>query len=435
MRVGESTPTATPARPRIALVAIGDELLAGSQVNGNGVVLGQRCGGLGIQVVTHVVVGDDEQEIADAIRLAAAGHSAVVVCGGLGPTQDDVTREGLARAAGVGLERDADIESSLRDRMRGLAGARDVAVSALNWRQADVPVGARTLPNEVGTAPGFALDLYGVPVYALPGVPNEFATMLDQAVLPDLLLRVPDRPAVAQESVRTVGIWESSVAEVMAPEIERTRGTVTVGFLAARGETRVVITAEGANDAEARARLDPVVSFARNAFGASAYDGASLEGDVVRLLRQGNTTVAFAESLTAGLVAARIADVAGASKVLRGGIVAYATDLKSSLLDIPRIKLFTWQAVSAETAEAMATGVVHACSSDYGVALTGVAGPADQDGYPPGTVFIAVKGPRGIGTRQLALPGDRAQVRALAVTNALAMLRLAVRQDLARLGH
>jgi nicotinamide-nucleotide amidase len=413
----------------VALVAVGDELLLGDQLNGNGVTLGRALAGEGFSVVGHFVVGDDIGHISRAVRDAAARADVVIVCGGLGPTQDDLTREGLAEAAGVSLERDESLEAALRERFAARAGAAGVTVPAMNMRQANLPAGALPLANEVGTAPGVLILVNTRPVYALPGVPRELDAMVTAVVLPDLRARFPERPVVVQQTIRTVGLWESAVAEALAPEVDRTAGNPRIAFLASGGETRVVVTATGADTAAATALVDTTIGVARTALGSAVYDAASLEAEVVRLLGAAGATVACAESLTAGLLCGRLANVPGASDVLRGGMVAYATSLKSKFFGINRLRLFDQGAVSPETASAMARGVAEECGSTYGVALTGVAGPSPQEGNPPGTVYGAVHGPSGVASQLFTLPGDRAQVRALAVTSALAMLRVALLHD------
>lgn len=405
---------------RAALVAVGDELLAGEKVNGNGALLGEQLAAIGIPVRAQLVVGDDVTDIAAAVRYAATLAPVVIVCGGLGPTQDDLTREGLALAVGVPLECDKRLEQLLKERFAELGRAD---VPAMNWRQADLPRGATALLNPAGSAPGLLLTLGDRVIYALPGVPRELAALWHSEVAPDLLRRYPDRPAVLRSTVRTVGLWESAVAQALAPEIERTAGSPQVAFLASGGETRVVITATAPDVAAATALAGPTLAFAREALGAAVYDAPSLEAHVIELLIAAGATVACAESLSAGLLAGRLAGVAGASAALRGGIVAYATDLKSSLLQVPPDVLAQHGAVSEATARAMATGAAATCGARYGVALTGVAGPQAQDGHPPGTVHVAVAGPAGVQSRQLALPGDRGTVRGLATTAALALLR------------
>jgi nicotinamide-nucleotide amidase len=410
---------------RAALVAVGDELLAGEKVNGNGALLGEQLAATGIPVRAQLVVGDDIDDIAAAVRYAAALAPVVIVCGGLGPTQDDLTREGLALAVGVPLERDPALEQALRERFAAL-GRTDVP--AMNWRQADLPRGATPMANPAGSAPGLLLPFGDRVIYALPGVPRELTALWHAAVAPDLRRRYPSRPVVLRSTLRTVGLWESAVAAALEPEVRRTAGSPQVAFLASGGETRVVVTATGADLAAAQALAAPTLAFARQALGEAVYDGPSLQAEVIALLIAAGATVACAESLTAGMVAARLADVAGASAALRGGVVAYATDLKARLLQVPAAVLAAHGPVSEPTARAMAIGVAASCSATYGLALTGVAGPQHQDGHPPGTVHLAVAGPAGVLTRALTVPGDRAAVRGLATTAALALLRTALRR-------
>lgn len=381
-------------RPVAGVLAVGAELLRGEVVDGNAAVIGRALDGAGIPVVAHVATPDDDSAIAAGLAYLLARVEVVVCSGGLGPTQDDVTREGLAQAAGVALVRSA--------------------AGGLEGRQQDLPAGASVLPNPVGTAPGFRLAIGDRVAYALPGVPHELAAMLDAAVLPDLAATFPGRPTVVRTSVRTVGVRESRVAELLGPLGRRCE----VAYLAGGGEVRVVLTgATAAEIAEARAVLAPW-----------SYDGPSLEAAVVATLRSAGLTVACAESLTAGLLAGRLAAVPGASAVLRGGIVAYATDLKAALLDVPADVLAADGAVSEACARAMADGVAVRCGADIGVALTGVAGPDRQEGHPAGTVCLALHGPAGTSARTLALPGDRDRVRAYAVTAALAALLGSVRR-------
>lgn len=409
--------------PRAVLVAVGDELLSGEKTNGNGVLLGQELAGLGIPVRAQLVVADDAADIASAVLHAVTLAEVVVLCGGLGPTQDDLTREGLALAAGLPLERDPALEAELLSRLQR-PGRRPPP--AANLRQADLPRGARPLANPVGTAPGLAVQIGDRAVYALPGVPRELAAMWRESVLPDLSRRFPDRPVIVRHTVRTVGLWESAVAEAMAPEVARTGGNPRIAFLASGGQTRVVVTAAGPDRASAETLAAATVGYAREQLGEAVYDADSLEAEVIGLLVAGGATVACAESLTAGLVSARLAQVPGASVVLRGGVVAYATELKRELLGVPTEVLHRDGAVSATTAEAMARGVARRCAATFGLALTGVAGPEPQEGNPPGTVHLAVAGPGVLETAQLALPGDRAAVREHAATAALALLRRAL---------
>lgn len=411
---------------RAELLAVGDELLYGDIVNGNAAWLGQQLADAGVRLSRSVVVGDEIDVIADAVRVALDRADVVLLTGGLGPTQDDLTREALALAGGVDMRRDDFLEAQLRRRFARLN--RDVPDR--NFRQADLPVGAEALPNGRGTAPGVRMELLGGVAYALPGVPHEMYAMFTDSVLPDLLARA-GRPAVVVHRVlRTAGMWESAVAEAMAPEVDRLQAEAdgevpnpSVAFLASGGQTRVRITAHAADRDEAEALIAPTERFARAALHPGLYgsDDDTLEGVIHRLLGERGETVAVAESLTGGMVAARLTDTAGASATFRGGMVVYATDLKSRLL---AADVDSHGAVSPETAAALAEGVRDRLSATWGLATTGVAGPDEQEGQPVGTLHIGLAGPDGTITRSLRIPAaDRAHVRMLSVVQALDVMR------------
>ncbi len=230
---------------RAELLAVGDELLYGDIVNGNAAALGRQLADVGVTVTHSAVVGDDIETIAEAVRTALGRADAVLLTGGLGPTQDDLTREALALAAGVELRRDDFLESQLRRRFRDLRRN----VPDMNYRQADLPAGAEPLPNERGTAPGIRLELLGGVAYALPGVPHEMQAMFTGSVLPDLLRRAGEPAVVVHRVLHTSGMWESAVAEAMAPEVERLAAgglrNPTIAFLASGGQTRVRILGAG----------------------------------------------------------------------------------------------------------------------------------------------------------------------------------------------
>jgi nicotinamide-nucleotide amidase len=408
---------------RVELLAVGTELLFGDIVNGNAAWLGQRLAEVGIDVTTSVVVGDNIGRIAEAVTVALGRADALVVTGGLGPTQDDLTREALAEAAGVALARDPDLEAGLRERFTALR--RDVP--ELNYRQADLPAGATAIPNRRGTAPGVRIELLRGVAYALPGVSYEMEEMFADHVLPDLL-RIGGQPAcIVHRVLRTAGIWESAVAAALAPQVERLErsGGVTVAFLASGGQTRVRLTAKAATYDAARALIAPEEAAARSALGAAVYgaDDDTLDGVVVAMLRARGATVATAESLTGGLLGAELSRSPGASDVYVGSVVAYATALKTALLGVPA-SLLSSGAVSAEVAAAMAEGARERLGATYALSLTGVAGPGDPDGVRAGTVHVGLSGPAGTTTRALRLPGERPLVRAYSVVAALNVLRL-----------
>lgn len=408
---------------RVELLAVGTELLLGDIVNGNAAWLGQRLAAAGLDVPGSAVVGDNIGRIAAAVAAGLERADALVITGGLGPTQDDLTREALASVAGVELVRDPELERGLRERYAGYGRE----VSELNYRQADRPAGAVALPNERGSAPGLWLELPGGAVYALPGVPHEMAAMFTRSVLPDLLRRAGEPAVIASRVLRVSGMWESAVAETLAGLVDQLEaaGNPTLAFLAGRGEVAVRITAK-AVDAESATRLiEPVERAARTALGAHAYgaDGDTLDAVVHRLLRATGATVAVAESLTGGLLGARLTDQPGSSETFRGGVIAYATGLKSALLGVPPVVLATSGVISAEAAVAMAEGARDRLGATYGLAVTGVAGPAEQEGAPVGTVYVGLARPTGSHPTARRLSGDRGWIRTLAVGAALDVLR------------
>jgi len=407
---------------RVELLAIGTELLLGDLTNTNAAWLGRRLAEIGVDVTTSVVVGDNAARIAEAVSAGLGRADAVLCTGGLGPTQDDLTRLGLASAAGVALFRD----ERLADELRGRYAALGRVMPEMNLSQADLPTGATALPNAAGTAPGVRLELLGGVVYALPGVPHEMEAMFLASVRPDLLSR-GQPAAIVSRTLRTVGRYESAVAELLGDldrELEPA-GNPTLAYLAGGGQVRVRITAKAGTREEAQRLIAPVEIRVRAALGDAVYgaDDDTLEGVVHAALRGRAATVAVAESLTGGLLGALLTDAPGASQTFRGGFIVYATDLKAGLAGVPQPLLDAHGPVSPQVAAAMAAGVRDRLSATYGLALTGVAGPDPQDGRPPGTVYIGLAGPEAGEVRELRLPGDRARVRRYAAIAALDLLR------------
>ncbi len=407
---------------RCEIIGVGTELLLGQIVNTNAAWIGQRLADVGWDCLRHTAVGDNEGRIADTIREALARADAVIVTGGLGPTQDDVTREAVAAVAGVPLVRDPAIARWLEERFAGF-GVRRMA--RMNLRQADVPEGARTIDNPRGTAPGLIVDVGGKPLYAVPGVPREMEGMLERVVLPDLAARAGEGRAIVSRTLRTAGIGESSVAERLTPLWEAASGNVTLAYLAGAGEVRVRLTSVGHTREEALAEITPVEAAVRAELGTAVYgyDDEALEQVVGRLLRGRGQSLATAESLTGGLLGGRITTVPGASEYYRGGVVAYATEAKASLLGVDQVLLERHGPVSEPVAAAMAEGARRAFDAGTGLATTGVAGPTEQGGQPVGTLCLAVADAAGTATASLRAPGDRTQVRAWSATVALDLLR------------
>jgi len=408
---------------RVELLTVGDELLLGDTVNGNAAWLGRRLADHGVAVTRSTVVGDRLDVIVEAVTEALGRADAVITTGGLGPTGDDVTRDALAKAAGVALVRDPELERRLRERVA--AAGRGLRPMAL--RMADVPEGAGLLADSAGGAPGLRVRLPGGTVYALPGVPAEMRTIMEEVVLPELADAARSRgggPAVARRLLRTAGIWESELATALAP-VEALDG-VALAYLPDPAEVRVRLTA-------APDRLDDVERRARELLGPDAVYGTdeeTLDKVVHRLLAERSATVATAESLTGGLIGAELTRMPGSSATYAGGMVAYSTALKEKMLGVPADLLARHGAVHPDVAAAMAAGVRERLGATYGVAVTGVAGPDPQDGRPVGTVFVGVSGPEGspvVVEPRLPVPGTgavaRGIIRRMTVVHALELLR------------
>ena len=409
----------------VALVLVGDELLLGHVLDGNAAWLGRRLDDAGLHVVASAHASDDPEAIALAVRRALADAPAVLVTGGLGPTSDDVTREALALVAGAPLVRDAAVEEVIR----AWYASRGVPVVPAALRMAELPEGARTLGNGTGSAPGVTVEVGDGVVHAVPGVPAEMRAMVEQLVLPDLLRRAGILPAVATRSILVAGLGESAVSDLLQP-LEAELGDARIAYLAAPAEITVrlrVSAGPGQQDAADR-RVHDLAALARGLLGAAVVsdDGTGLPAAVLALLVAWSSTVATAESLTGGLVAGTLTDVAGSSAALVGGVVTYATWTKADVLGVDPDLLARVGPVDPATAAAMAEGVRSRFRSTYGVSTTGVAGPGKAEGNPAGVVHLAVAGPRGVRVSSPRLRGSRGTVRRATVVHALDLLRRAV---------
>jgi nicotinamide-nucleotide amidase len=411
---------------RVEIVAVGTELLLGQIPDTNSQWLGERLAAYGIASHFHQHVGDNHERIVLAFRTALARSDAVIVCGGLGPTQDDITRAALAEVMNVPLERHEEIIEVIQRAFR----SRGREMPENNLLQADVPQGATIIPQTRGTAPGLICPLGLKVMYAVPGVPYEMTDMFERAILPDLLERQRqsgDLGVIKSTVIRTWGASESGLAEAVNErfdELER-GGRVTIAFLASGIEgIKVRLTAKGSDDAEATALLAEeeraVTTLIEDKLGDIIFsvNDESMEAVVAAKLVERSLTLAVAESLTGGLIASRLVNVVGASTWFRGGVVSYASDVKYDVLGVPEGPV-----VSGPAAEAMAEGVRRLLKSDVGLSVTGVAGPDEQEGQPAGTVFVGLSFVDHVTHGALHLPGDRPRVRAYSAISALDVLR------------
>jgi nicotinamide-nucleotide amidase len=415
---------------RIEIVAVGTELLLGQIADTNSAWLGDRLASAGVTSHFHQAVGDNHERMTLAFRTALARSDGIIVCGGLGPTQDDITREAIADVMGVELVRD----QAIVDLIAGFFGARGRTMSANNERQADVPSGAAIIPQRTGTAPGLICPLGNKVIYAVPGVPYEMAEMFDRAILPDLRARMAEageEGVIVSRVLRTWGASESGLAESLQGRIDAldAAGEVTLAFLASGMEgIKVRITARARTLSDGTTLLDHEEASVRAAITASlgdivfGVDDESMEVAVAAQLIAHGLTFGVAESLTGGLIASRLVNVPGASAWFRGGVVAYHEQVKFDVLGVP-----TGPVVSESAAAAMAEGVRRVTGADVGLGITGVAGPDDQEGVSPGTIFVGLCLPGGATeTRELRVPGDRERVRQYGSISALDLLRRAL---------
>jgi nicotinamide-nucleotide amidase len=405
----------------VEVVAVGTELLLGQIVNGNGAHIGSALAENGFDANYQQVVGDNLGRLEDALRLAISRSDAVIITGGIGPTLDDMTREGICAATGREMRFSDEYATALRERFASLG--RDMPES--NLRQAEYPDGAELLPNPKGTAPGIALDHDGTLIFAVPGVPREMAELLTDQVLPRIRAKAGVERILRSRVIRTWGRGEAAVGELL-DDLYRQGTNPSIAFLASDGEIKVRITASGATADEVDTLIAPlertvVERLAPAVFG---YDEDSIEPLLLRLLTERGWTIGTAESATGGLVAARLTSVAGASTVYRGSIVAYDVEQKRRMLGITDAEIAAG-VVSEEMALAMAQGAREHLAVDVAISVTGAAGP-DPHGAPPGTMIIAVATPEDARARTLRLPGDRERVRTYSATSALQLARLAV---------
>jgi nicotinamide-nucleotide amidase len=405
---------------RAEIVAVGTELLLGQIANTNARWMSESLAAIGVDVLHHQAVGDNLERIVEAMRLASSRAEVVVVTGGLGPTQDDITRDALGVLLEARMVRHPELEEMLREKFRSF-GRREMPES--NLRQADVPEGARYIRPDRGTAPGLEAELSdGVRIYAVPGVPEEMVEMMEGTILPELAAAAGG--VVRSRVLRCAGIGESALAE-RVDDVFSGSTNPTIAFLASSGEVKVRITAKAESAEEADALIEPVAEEVRRRLGDEVFtsEDESLEQAVVRLLATSGKTLACAESITGGGVGARLTSVPGASEVFVGSAVVYTKDAKMSVLGVSPETLEGPGPVSEECAREMAAGARRVFGSDLGLALTGAAGPESHGGAPPGVIWIALEGEDVAHARGFQVPGERDRVRRWAEQAALDLVR------------
>jgi len=406
---------------RCEIIAIGTELLLGQIVDTNSSWMGGQLALAGIDSYYQTKVGDNQARMVESLRLALSRSDAVICCGGLGPTQDDITREAIADVMGVKLVR----HDWIADHIRTMFEQRGREMAPSNLRQADVPEGATPIKEMPGTAPGLICPIGQQVIYAVPGVPHEMRTMLEGTVLPDLKQRAGVTSVIKSRVLRTWGYTESGLADLLADRITDLdeSGGATIAFQASGIEgIKVRVTTKGEDTESVDGRLTLEEQHLRELIGDYIFgiDDETMESVILKLLRARGQSLAVAEGLTAGIAGSRLAAIENASDAFRGSLLTDQPDIRQRLLglsaDLPPI--------SAQSAEALAVGVRQHFAADFGIAATGYDGRTDvHEDHKPGTVFLALATKDTVHSAKVMLPGDRNRIRQYAVISLLNLLR------------
>lgn len=403
------------------IISVGTELLLGEIVDTNASYLSQKLADLGIDVHYRHTVGDNLARLTEVISTALSRSDVVILTGGLGPTDDDLTREGIAAATGRPLRRVAASEKWLRE----FFAARNRPLADSNLKQADAPEGAEHIPNCCGTAPGIYMEWQGKLIFAAPGPPTELREMAERSILPALREALGPANQLFTRSLLVADIGESNVATALKDLIDR-QTDPTIAMYASPALVRVRLASKAPDAATAQARFAPVEEAIRGILGNHIFgvDDDTMAAVVGKLLRERHQTLAVAESCTGGLVASKLTDVAGASEYFLTGVVAYANETKMRLLQVPPEIIAQHGAVSEECARAMAEGVRADSGTDYALSTTGIAGPGGgTDEKPVGLVYIGVADANGTAVQRYYWPSNREQFKQRVSQMALGLLR------------
>ncbi|PYT01912.1 MAG: competence/damage-inducible protein A [Acidobacteria bacterium] len=402
------------------IIAVGSELLTPERTDTNSLWLTEKLMDIGVEVKLKTIVGDDEARLEETIRDALKRSDIVITTGGLGPTEDDVTRTVSARAAGREVVYHEELEAHLRERFR-LWGRE---MPETNKRQAYVIEGAEILPNPNGSAVGMLLNDGGKFLVVLPGPPREMQPMFEDHVLGELKA-VSGKISVVRRVLRVSGYGESALDELISP-IYKSYPSIQTSILFNRSEIEVHLSSSAGTDSESAAIIEELVGKLVGVLGPAMFakNGETMEEVVGKLLKDRNETLSVAESCTGGLIAMRLTDVSGSSSYLMEGVVAYSNDAKKRTLDVPDETLASHGAVSSQTAEAMADGMRRRAGTDYAISVTGIAGPdGGTDEKPVGTVYIGYADADGTRFLHMTIPGDRYLIRWRSSQAALDYLR------------
>lgn len=405
---------------RAEIIATGSELLSGGVADTNSVFLAEELLDIGIATAFKTVVGDDEKDLEDAVRTALARVDVVVVTGGIGPTEDDITRKAVSRV----LKKRLVLSDDALKAVKTVFKAKGKPYPGANDRQALIPAGARLLANAVGVAPGFTFVEEGSFVAALPGVPAEMQAMFREGLRPALEEHVGGKAVIRRKVLHTCGLGESKVNELIQDILKQKRPAI--GLTARETGVDIRIVAHEGSGARSRSSVERAETEIRKKLGDAVYgvDGQAMEEIVGALLLQRRMTLAVAESCTGGMVGGRITNAAGSSAYFERGVVVYSNTAKTELLGVPAELIEKHGAVSREVAKAMAQGMRDRAGTSLGLAVTGIAGPTGGTPEKPvGLVYVALATPDGVAVDEHRFLGTRGQVRQRTAQTALDMVR------------
>lgn len=411
----------------VELISVGTELLLGNTVNTNASYLAEKCAALGLSLYYQTTVGDNFKRLEETLQVALNRSDVVILTGGLGPTQDDLTKEVAAKVMEKALVEDAHTKERITDYFKK---SQVITITENNWKQALIPEGAIVVDNNNGTAPGIIIEDNNKSVIMLPGPPNELIPMFMEEIYAYLNKLQPE--IIYSQIVKLCGIGEST-AETMIQDLISEQSNPTIAPYAKVGEVHLRVTAKAKDEEEAKKIIKPIVKELKARFGKNVFttdESETLEEAVIKLLTKNELTLTTAESCTGGMLAARLVNVAGVSEVFRQGFITYSNKSKRKILSVQKSTLKKYGAVSEKTAKEMAKGGVFATDSDICVSITGIAGPeGGTEEKPVGLVYIACYINDKVTVKEFHFKGNRQKIREATVINALNLLRLTIIEE------
>ena len=404
----------------VEIISVGTEILLGNIVNTNAAYLAEKCAALGLSCYYQDVVGDNEERLLGVIKMALSRADILLLSGGLGPTQDDLTKEAAAKALGRNLY----MHEQSKEMITSFFQKRGLEITENNWKQAMMPEGCIVVDNPNGTAPGVIIEDNGKHVVLMPGPPNEMIPMFENAIMPYLNELEPG--IIYSQTVKICGVGESK-AESMVEDLINAQDNPTIATYAKTGEVHLRVTARAEDEKEAKKLVKPVVKELKGRFGNNIYttqEDVTLEKAVVDLLLANHLTVSTVESCTGGMLAARLINVSGVSEVFKTGYITYSNKSKRKILGIKKTLLEKKGAVSPEVAKEMAKGAALFAKSDVAIGITGIAGPeGGTEEKPVGLVYIACSVCGRVDVKEYHFSGNRMKVRESSVSAALSLMR------------